>query len=74
MIMHYEIEQYTICDGWINTWTIDDRPEIFDTYEEAQKELDDFFTEIKEQIETGEREPDNGYSREDFRIIQVYKK
>lgn len=73
--MKYEIQQYTLCDGWINTWSIEEggvsKPLVFDTKEEAQKELDDFLREIAEEIEYVEREPENGYDAEDFRIEEV---
>ena len=35
----YEVQHYTLCDGWINTWTVDDKPEYFDTYEDAEASL-----------------------------------
>jgi len=73
--MKYEIQQYTLCDGWINTWSIEEggvsKPLVLDSKEEAQKELDDFLREIAEEIEYGEREPENGFDAEDFRIEEV---
>lgn len=65
----YEVQQYTLCDGWINTWTIDEVPQIFATREEAQSELDEFFADIQDQIDCGDRAPDNGYDPEEFRIV-----
>ena len=69
--MKYEVQQYTFCQGWINTWSIDEEPEIFSTYEEARIELMKFMDEIQDQIQTGEREPDNGFCIEDFRIVKI---
>jgi hypothetical protein len=73
--MKYEVQQYTLCEGWVNTWTICEEDiailQIFDTQEEAQVELDEFFREITEEIEDGERDPDNGYDTEEFRVVEV---
>ena len=73
--MKYEVQQYTLCEGWVNTWTICEEdittPQIFDTQEEAQVELDEFFREIHEDIEYGEHDPDNGYNTEEFRVVEV---
>ena len=43
----YEVQHYTLCDGWINTWTIYDEnnneiADVYDTYEDAQIALEDF--------------------------------
>jgi hypothetical protein len=59
----------------VNAWQIhhaDGRtePETFATIEEAQAALDEFFTEIADEIATGQRPADNGYDREDFRIVE----
>lgn len=40
----YEVQHYTLCQGWINTWhEYDDDnneiPIVFDTYEDAAEEL-----------------------------------
>lgn len=71
----FEVQQYTFCEGWVNTWIIEEngieKPEQFNTYEEAKKELTEFFQEIKEQIEDGERDLDNGYDPEEFRIVEI---
>ncbi len=74
--IQYEVQQYTLCDGWVNTWCICEdgiieSMQVFDSEEEAQAELDEFFSEIAEEIESGERQPDNGYAREDFRIVPL---
>ncbi len=72
--MKYEVQQYTLCDGWVNTGKIYDgncieQPEVFDSEEQAQAELDAFFQEIENEIQDGERSADNGYDREDFRVV-----
>ena len=72
--MKYEIQTFTLCDGWVNTWTVHhvdgtSTPETFSTEEEAQAALDEFFADIQEEIDAGQRETDEGYDREEFRIM-----
>ena len=71
----YEIQHYTLCDGWINPWIIykdgKDVPYIFDTKAEAQAELYEFFVDIANEIIRGEREPNEGYDQEEFRIVPL---
>jgi|AntRauTorcE11898_2_1112593.scaffolds.fasta_scaffold139815_2 hypothetical protein len=74
--MTYEIQHYTICDGWVNTWSIEHHdgrvePETFDSYEDAAAALDEFFAEIVDEIVTGQRQPDEGYDRDEFRIVKA---
>lgn len=71
--MKFEVQQYTLCEGWVNTWSIEEEgvttPQLFDSKAEAQAEIDEFLREIAEEIEYGERDPDNGYDAEDFRVV-----
>ena len=73
--MKYEVQQYTLCEGWVNTWGVEEDgvfvPEVFDSKEEAQAEINAFLQEIAEEIEQGERAPDNGYDAHDFRVAEV---
>ena len=76
MNTRYEIQTFTLCDGWTNTWFIIDKdnsetPETFATEAEAQQALDEFLLEIQEEIATGQRLPDEGYSPDDFRIAAI---
>ena len=45
--MKYEVQHYTLCNGWTNTWTICEdgieKSHVFDNEKEAQAELDEFF-------------------------------
>ena len=70
----YEVQEWTLCDGWTNTWlTYDDKgnevPSTFKTKEDAQAELDDFFYQCEQAVKDGNMEdvPD----REDFQIVKV---
>lgn len=74
--MRYEVQTYTLCDGWVNTWHIEQpdgssEPETFLNREAAQAALDEFFSEIAEEIAIGQRDPDAGYDEDDFRVAKV---
>lgn len=72
--MTYEVQHFTLCDGWINTWTTYDEqnneiPSVFDTYEDAQEALDDFLKEEKKAFKR--KEIDSMYEEDEFRIEEV---
>jgi len=68
----FEIQEYTLCDGWINTWSYDDgKPVVFSSYEEANQELKDFLLDQRKAVEDGDMA--EKYSLEDYRIIPVTK-
>ena len=73
--MDWEVQHHTICQGWINTWSEEvdgvSRPLIYPSEAEAQFELQEFLREIAEEIAYGERDPDNGYDAEEFRVVEV---
>jgi hypothetical protein len=73
--MAWEVQHHTICQGWINTWSEEvdgvSRPLIYPSQAEAQFELQEFLREIAEEIAYGERDPDNGYDAEEFRVVEV---
>jgi hypothetical protein len=37
---HYEVQHHTLCQCWINTWLIDDKPQTFATRAEAEREAE----------------------------------
>jgi hypothetical protein len=65
----FEILQNTICDGWVNTWTSNDMPEYFDSFEDAVEELDTFLMDTQESFEQGYLS--SMYKREEFKIVEV---
>lgn len=72
----FEIQHFTICDGWVNTWTVHRKdgtsePECFTSKIEAQAALDEFLAEIAEEIDLGIRDPEQGYDAQDFRIVAL---
>lgn len=72
--MKYIIETYTLCDGWINTWSHEDWagitiPTTFDTREDAEAELAYFLQDEAQEYKNGNIA---GLSDpEDFRITEV---
>ena len=65
----FEIQHFTLCDGWVNTWTIENPDgttslEYFDSFGQALNYLDEFLTEDQEQFESP-------YQRDEFRIVEV---
>ena len=69
MATKYVVEHQTLCDGWINTWSVDDKPEVFDSYDEAERSLDSFLNEEKKAFKRGEI--DNMYEADEFRITEL---
>lgn len=72
--MRYEIQTFTVCDGWVNTWlSWDDKgnvvPETFDSYADASMELDDFLNNQHDAYEQGWME--SKYRPEEFRIMEI---
>jgi hypothetical protein len=66
--MKYEVQTHTWCDGWINTWTDDDTPVIFDTHAAALDELTDFLRELAYAVKAGHLDD---YNPDDYRIVEV---
>lgn len=62
---HFEVETHTVCEGWVNCWSVSDEngsaPQTFATKEEAEKELADFLNDAA----------DMDYDRADYRIVRV---
>lgn len=69
--MRYQVLQYSLCDGWTNNWTVNDEPMTFASAEEAQAEIDEFLADIQADIDCGDREPDDGYSPDEFMVAPV---
>jgi hypothetical protein len=68
----FEVQHNTYCQSWTNTWLDNDNgPITYATREQAEAALAEFLSEIAEEIASGEREEDNGYGAEDFRVVEV---
>ena len=60
----YELQHFTLCDGWVNTITDDtENPVLFDSREEAQAELDCMLHDTAQ-----ESEP---YLADEWRVVKV---
>jgi len=70
--MAYEVQEFCLCGGWTNTWSVEDEPTIFDTKEEAEIALMDFFEDCDYAFKE-EFMPDVP-DREDFRIVEIQDK
>jgi len=72
----FQVQHHTLCDGWICFGTVEvdgvSEEETFPTLKEAMLELYDFFETIKFDIDAGVREPDHGYSMDEFRIFDLW--
>lgn len=63
----YQIEHFTLCDGWINTSTDEHgEPVLFDTLQDAQNELESHWQDLQDAGMAG------SYSRDEWRIAEVY--
>ena len=58
----YEVQHFTLCDGWINVWTDDKKPSYFNSYQEAEKEIREFVDDWNKHCEK-----DCEYEYEDYR-------
>ena len=67
----YEVHHYTLCRGWVNTWTVEETPERFTELEAARQAIADFLEDIATEIIEGNRAVDEGYDHEDFTIYDV---
>ena len=67
--MAYEVQEFCLFGGWTNTWSVDDEPSLFETEEEAEIALDDFFEDCRYALLEGYM-PDIP-DREDFRVVEI---
>lgn len=72
----YEVQMIACDRTWINTWYVHHadssvEQETFNSYDEAWEAVMEFLAEIDEEIICGQREPDNGYSIGEFRVMPV---
>jgi len=70
----FEVQQFTICNGWVNTWVEydDENEEVplrFDTYQEAEEELENNLLDCLKEFQRGNIS--DPYDRDEFRIVEV---
>ena len=66
--MTYQIETYTLCQGWINIWADDDAPVIFDTYAAASADLAEYLADLAHAVKVGHLDD---YNADDYRIVEL---
>ena len=71
---HWEVQTYTLCDGWVNCWSIEEdgqpaKPETFTTREAASKALREHIADCILSVHDGDME--DAPSLEDFQIVFV---
>lgn len=67
--MNYEIQTFTLCDGFVNTWNEDGKPLTFKTRSDAELELKIHLQDMRESWECNEIEDEP--NPEDYRIVEV---
>ena len=65
--MTYQVQTYTLCDGWINTWSEDDELMTFNTLEQAEIALQDHLNDLAHAVQSGMED----FNPEDYRIEEI---
>ena len=67
----FEVQHYTLCDGWINCWTDGEtgEPSVYKSYEVAKEVLDQFLRDEDEAYFNGDVE--SRFTADEFRIVEV---
>ena len=69
----YEVQEFCLCGGWTNTWSYEENGKTisttYDTEEDAEADLKDFFRQMRKAVKNKEMEdvPDT----EDFSIVEI---
>jgi hypothetical protein len=66
----FEVQHYTLCDGWINTWSDGEtgEPTVYDSFEDAINELDSFLADEEQEFANGNIA--SPYERAEFKIVE----
>ena len=67
--MRYEVRTYTICDGWVNCWLLNDKPQTFESEAAAWAEIDDHIADLALMATEGEEFADS--EGEQFRVEEA---
>lgn len=69
--MPYEIQHFTLADGWINTWSDGEtgEPTVYDRLTDARIDLRVFLQDTYEAYENGWLE--SMYQENEFRIVEI---
>ena len=69
--MRYEVRTYTICDGWVNCWLLDDKPQTFDTEAAAWAEIEEHIADLALMAAEEGEEFDADGEGEQFRVEEA---
>jgi hypothetical protein len=69
MSKRYEVQSFTVFDGWSACWQINGEPWIFESEAEAEAEIREHIADCEDAVAKGDM-PD-APTREDFRIVEV---
>jgi len=70
----FEVQEYTVVDGWINNWTVEipihidewvTRPQTFATADEAQAAIYEFFADLTRAGMV------QSYDMSDYRVVPI---
>jgi hypothetical protein len=68
--MSYEVQTYTLCDGWVNCWTDDNEaPVTYPTREEAEAAVTEHLEDVAAAVRAGDMAEE--YRREDYRVVEA---
>ena len=73
--MSYEVQTFTLCDGWVNTWRIEHHDgtveyETFASNAEAQAALDEYLDDLWDEITAGQTHP-VAFDTDRYRVAKV---
>lgn len=71
MAIKFEVQEWTLCDGWINNWSDEDgNPSMFNSQHEAWQEWEAFYLDMHDAYTNGYLEdvPEKG----NYRIVEVH--
>ena len=72
----YEVQTYSLADGWQNTWTVGEgeteSPEIFFTIKDAKKAVSDEIKRTKDAIRNGDIVKESAVTKADFKIVKKW--
>jgi hypothetical protein len=72
----FEVQTYSLCDGWSNTWTTwsdteDEHVETFKSKKEAENAILDEIKDTRDAIERGDMDEGAALSMGDFKIVKI---
>jgi hypothetical protein len=69
--MRYEVRTYTICDGWVNCWLLNNKPQTFDTEAAAWAEIEEHIADLALMAAEEGEEFDADGEGEQFRVEEA---